>query len=243
MGIERERKDFLKPGTIKQMIYPSRCPMCDIALKPGTEGFCQKCFSQLSFIEKPVCEKCGRPVSDGNVFCGDCLVTAHEFEAGRFVFSYEQMAGSIYRFKYMNRPAYAKTYALETVKRLSGWLDEMSPDAFIPVPLFKKRLIERGYNQSEELAKALSKLTHIPTMAHTVERIRNTQPQKLMGIEGRRINVKKAFIVKENVVKLTTVVIVDDIFTTGSTIDSLAAELKANGVKHVFFLTISGAGT
>lgn len=228
---------------IRKIFFPERCPVCDAALPVCKKGFCEKCYRRLTFIEEPVCFMCGRLVGKNTVLCPECVHLKRNFEGGRFVFSYSQVAESIYRFKYMNRPSYARGYALETVRVLKDWIEALSPDAFIPIPLYKKRLIDRGYNQSEELAKELSKLTGVPVKADCVKRIRNTVPQKMMDRKGRQNNLKKAFIVSENVVELTTVVLIDDIFTTGSTIDSLAETLKENGVKNIFFITISAAGT
>ena len=138
---------------------------------------------------------------------------------------------------------YAQTYAKAIKDELYDWIMATKAKALIPVPLHKKRLIARGYNQSKILADEISALTGIPVADKCVERVQNTAPQKLFNRKQRLINVKKAFIVRENVVKLDTVIIVDDIFTTGSTIDSLAGVLKESGVKKVFFLTVTAAGT
>ena len=186
---------------------------------------------------------CGRPVDATTEYCPECEGRKRNHDGGRFSFSYCQTAGSIYRFKYMKRPAYAEGYAKVLAREQKEWFDAIKPDALIPVPLYKKRLIERGYNQSQVLAKEISRLTGIPVYDKCVARVRNTKPQKQFDRNERLINLKNAFIVRENVVELETVIVVDDIFTTGSTIDSLAEELKRNGVKHVFFLTVSAAGT
>lgn len=225
------------------VLYPDRCPQCDQSRPVNQLGFCPECLGKFHYITEPVCFRCGRPVISREIFCAECANTKHEFEAGRFLFAYNEIADSIYRFKYMNRPSYATGYAIEIDRHLSEWLRDINPDALVPVPLHKKRLISRGYNQAEELAVKLSELTGIRVFPNLLIRTRNTVPQKLYDRKRRQLNVKKAFIVVENVVKLNVVVVIDDIFTTGSTIDAVAAELKANGVQKVFFLTISAAGT
>ncbi len=207
------------------------------------EALCKACRESLVIIKEPLCVCCGRPVKPFENYCADCMKQKHIFDGGRFVFPYEQTATTIYRFKYMNRAEYARTYASLIYEELGGWIDVIKPDAFIAVPLNKKRLIKRGYNQAAELSIELSKLAIIPAKNDLVGRLRNTAPQKLFDRAGRQNNVKNAFIVYENVVKLRTVVIVDDIFTTGSTIDSLARELKNSGVENVYFITITAAGT
>ncbi len=187
--------------------------------------------------------RCGRHVSKEKEFCEECESAKHSFEGGRSSFSYEQIAGSLYRFKYMNRQKYAKGYADVLCRELKEWIETIKPDALIPVPLHKKRLMKRGYNQAELLAKAISQKTGIPVLSHTVARVRNTVPQKTFDRKMRLNNLKNAFIVRESVVKLDTVLIVDDIYTTGSTVDSLAEALKACGVRRVFFVTVAAAGT
>lgn len=227
---------------VLKILYPDRCPLCDKARPIGETGFCPECMKNLQIIKEPVCVLCGRPVFAPGVRCEDCKNKTVAYDGGRALYAYSDIFESLYKFKYMGRRVYAKTYAREIVKHLGGWLDRISPDALIPVPIHKKRLIRRGYNQSTELALEISKLTGIPVKATLAARIKNTTPQKLKGKEERALNVKKAFIVKENVVNLRRVVIVDDIFTTGSTIDSLALTLKKGGVSEVFFLSVSRAG-
>lgn len=226
-----------------KILYPERCIICDGVLALSEKGVCGRCLPTLKLIRDPVCMRCGRPISSGTEYCEECEGRKHEFSGGRFSFSYEQAAAGIYRFKYMNRMRYARGYAGILCRELEVWLKAVSPDALIPVPLHKKRLIARGYNQAKLLADEVSKLTGIPVRDKCVARVKNTVPQKTFDRKHRLNNLKNAFIVRENVVKLDTVIVVDDIFTTGSTIDSLAEVLKAAGVRRVFFLTVTAAGT
>ncbi len=186
-------------------------------------GACEKCLGKL------------KTVKDEEQ--ADCSHEDFYFDGGRCSFAYSTVNDSIYRFKYMGRASYAKTYArLMVDERL------INPDALIPVPMHKKRLIKRGYNQATELAVEISRLTKIPVNDTCIIRQKNTIPQKLATRRLRSANMKKAFIVIENVVNLRRVVIIDDIFTTGSTVDSMAKELKKAGVKEVYFLTFARAG-
>jgi len=224
-------------------LYPPKCPICEKVTADRKLKFCADCYNKLHIIEEPVCVVCGKPISRLEARCADCEKQRHVFDGGRITFSYEQISDSVYRFKYMNRPEYAVSYAEVISKQQQDWLDVISPDLIIPVPLHKKRLIKRGYNQAEELANAISLYTKIPVNTTIVKRVKNTAPLKYSGRGERQNNMKGTFIVCENVVKLTTVVLVDDIFTTGSTLDSVAAELKSHGVKRIYFLTITAAGT
>ena len=227
---------------VLKILYPDRCPLCDTARSLKETGICPECEKKLIVIKEPVCIVCGRPLSKENSVCPDCKISPRYFDGGKSVFAYSSLNDSIYKFKYMNRAAYAKCYGKLMVKEVGEWLSWIKPDALVPVPLHKKRLIARGYNQATELAEEISRLTGIPVRESLAGRRKNTVPQKLMDKRGRQINMKRAFIVREDVVKLRRVVVIDDIFTTGSTINSLAKELKEAGIKEVWFLTVSRAG-
>lgn len=214
--------------------------MCDRARPVDETGFCPQCSKNLIKADATSLGG-GRFLYALNDACIDETEEIF-YDGGRSIFAFSCLSSGIYRFKYMNRAPYAKAYAGVMLSVCDTWLEGLGVDAFIPVPLHKKRLIQRGYNQAEELACELSKLTGIPVNTTLIERVKNTTPQKMMDKNGRFRNMKKAFIVVENVVKLRRVVIVDDIFTTGSTINSMAKELKAAGVKEVFFLTLCRAG-
>jgi ComF family protein len=148
------------------------------------------------------------------------------------------MRMSIYRFKYLGRSEYAKFYASDICDRLGKEIDRMDADALIPIPIHSSRQRERGYNQAVELSRELSKLTGIPTCADIVKRVKKTIPQKELNPQERQNNLKKAFNISSDVVKLNKTIIIDDIYTTGSTIDAVAKELKTHGVKEVYFITL-----
>ena len=227
---------------ILNLIYPDRCPLCDTARPVKETGVCPECSKKLITVKGHVCEKCGRPLDKEKMICDDCIANNFSFDGGKSIYTYSSVSDSIYRLKYMNRAAYAKTYGRLMAREAKDWFEWIKPDALVPVPLHKNRLIKRGYNQAEELADEISKQTGIPVAGYLVKRSKNTVPQKLVDKAGRQRNMKKAFIVEENVVSFKRIVLIDDIFTTGSTIDSLARVLKDAGVKEVFFLTISRAG-
>ena len=228
---------------IQDLIYPRRCAFCDRPLRKDETGACEDCKKKLCYIPEPVCLCCGKPVMRGEEKCLDCKEKNHIFTAGRFPLSYEFAREGIYRFKYNNRKEYGAFYAASIMERWGEWLKGLHPEALIPVPLHEKKLRKRGYNQAEILSRELSKLLLVPTDNSVVKRVRNTIPQKLFSRKQRQINMKKAFIVSENSVKYEKVLVVDDIFTTGSTIDSISRELKLSGVREVYFITATGAGT
>ena len=226
-------------------LFPRKCVMCDraVAESGSLGGFCKNCAERLKLIKGPVCLTCGRPVEKYREYCNDCGELQHEFIAGRFAFRYSDIADSVYRFKYDKHPEYAKTYAEVLYRELKPWIESLDADGFIPVPIHKKRLLKRGFNQSELLAKELSKLSGIPCYENLVKRHKNTLPQKNFDRNTRKINVKNSFICVENSVKLSNAILIDDIYTTGSTLDSVTGVLKARGIRNVYFVTITAAGT
>ena len=144
------------------------------------------------------------------------------------------MKQSIHRFKYDNKREYADFYIEEILKHYGTWIESLQVDAIIPVPLHRSKQRSRGFNQAELLAKGIGKALQIPVEAKVVERYRKTKVQNVLNDTERKNNVKKAFKIAGNVVKLKKVLLVDDIYTTGSTIDAIAEVLKEAGVEQVY---------
>ncbi len=117
-------------------------------------------------------------------------------------------------------------------------LRSWNPDALVPIPLHKTRKRKRGFNQAQLLAEKLGKRLEIPVEKRILERTKKTGPQKELNDVQRRANLKNAFQVRQNDVRLKRIVLVDDIYTTGSTIDAAAAVLLEHGAEKVYFLTI-----
>lgn len=185
--------------------------------------------------------KCGKPVEFQEIeYCYDCSRRKHVYDKGIGLFSYsDELKKSIYRFKYNNKREYAKFYGEEMVRHLGDIINEWDADMIIPVPLHKSRLIERGYNQAELIAKELSKGVGIPVKKDVLVRNKKTKPQKWLNEKERKDNIEKAFTIRKNIVKLKKVVLVDDIYTTGSTVDSCARELKDKGAEKVYCVSLS----
>ena len=227
-----------------ELLFPRRCPVCDEPV-PLKEGLCCKaCRGKLQKIRDPYCLRCGKPLSDATrEYCADCGKTKHLYVRGRSLYEYESAAPAIYRFKYGGRQEYATFFGQELAEELGRFITDFSPQALVPVPLSRKRLHTRGYNQAALLAKELGKCLDIPVWEHAVSRVRNTVPQKELNAAERQNNLKKAFKIASNDVKLSTIIIVDDIYTTGSTIDALTEVLQNAGAKKVGFVSLStGSG-
>lgn len=226
-----------------QLIYPRRCPVCDNIVTPFGEKICPRCITKLKIIEEPWCIKCGKALLQETALCRDCERQEHYFERGRSLYEYRSAALSIYRFKYGGRREYASLYASHIRRFLGPFIESVRPDMLIPIPLHRKRYRKRGYNQAEILAKEISSEMNIPVCKGAMRRIKNTSVMKMLAPSERRDNIKNAFIISRNSVKLKTIIIIDDIYTTGATIDEAARALKEAGAKKVYFVTLAGGSS
>lgn len=159
---------------------------------------------------------------------------------GRAAFEYDSvMRESIGRFKYKNRREYGGFYGEELWKICGKSICSWNIDLLIPIPLHKSRRRARGFNQAELVAEKLGKKLQIPVSADILVRARKTQAQKELNDQERKINLKNAFQVVKNEVKSKNILLIDDIYTTGSTIDAASSVLLEAGAEKVYFLSIS----
>lgn len=220
-------------------MFPRRCPVCD-RVAPFGKLICVPCSQGLEFVGDERCCKCGKSMrANEGEYCYDCSRHKHDYDQGRAIFEYESIKDSIYRYKFRGRAEYARFYGEAMAKAAVRELELWKPDAILPVPLHKSKMQKRGFNQALQLGRELAKITKIPCYEDVIVRTRKTIPMKELGLHERQINIKNAFIVRRYDVKLKRVVIVDDIYTTGSTIDAIARELKKTGVEKVYFLTLA----
>lgn len=229
---------------IISLIFPRRCPVCDRPVNPFGELICLSCEEKVHYLQAPFCMKCGKKIQKPNeAYCEDCKRIKHMYDKGYSLFEYGSVAQSLYRFKYEGRREYGAYYGERMATLLGKEIRSLSPQAIVPVPVHITRKIERGYNQAEILAKELGKRLQIPVDKKLIKRVKKTVPQKELGPAERQNNLKNAFKIGYNDVKLDTIVIIDDIYTTGSTIDAVSAELRKAGVKRIYFIALaSGKG-
>lgn len=220
------------------LFFPRRCAICDGVI--GKEaGICKKCAEKIHFLPDHVCMTCGKKVNEGVIYCYDCGRKEHNFVRNYAVFPYDDVRKSLYRFKYNGRAEYAGYYAKAAYNRWGKQIRKLGVEALVPVPLHSSRMRKRGYNQAEELAKELSILTGIPVRTDLVKRCKKTKPLKTLNVSERQNNLKKAFLFTQNDVKLKTIIVIDDIYTTGSTLDAVAAVCMDAGIKQIYGLTVA----
>ena len=225
--------------SLLDFIFPARCAVCDQVLPWGQREICLECKANIQYLGNQVCFRCGKKVREEEEYCYDCSRRKHEFDQGRALFSYEFIRPSLYRFKYAGRKEYARFYAKSMAGEFRSQKQIWQPQALLPVPIHKKRRKKRGYNQAEEIARELGKLWHLPVLTNVIFRTKNTRPMKEIVGTDRQNNLKKAFKLGTNDVKLNTIIIIDDIYTTGSTIDAVAGECRKVGIENIYFITVS----
>lgn len=221
-------------------LWPEICPFCGRASSQGICGVCRKDLEKLK-IQEPRCKKCGKPVARmEQEYCHDCEHTLHHYDSGLALWLHRKpVSTSIYRFKYHNQRSFGACYARELAEQFAPAIRRWNPDLIIPIPLHRSRRRKRGYNQAQIIACQLGKRLGIPVDVSSLCRRRPTSPQKMLGHGERRANLRKAFALKSGFVPVAAVLLVDDIYTTGSTMDAAADILKKAGVEKVYFLTIS----
>ncbi len=224
---------------ILEILYPARCPVCHNIVR-GKGRVCPSCKKKLCYIKEPKCKKCGKEIErPEQEYCRDCQRFAHAYDRGAAVFAYDPvMRRSISMFKYHNRREYAKFYAEEMYSRCSYFLKTCRPDVILPVPVHRLKKRQRGFNQAELVAKELGKLMKVPVVTDYLIRAEKTTPQKELTRQMRKANLKKAFAVTKTGVSYERVLLIDDIYTTGATIDAISEILRENQTKNIFFLTI-----
>jgi ComF family protein len=223
------------------IILPPRCILCKKEIKEHP-GVCSDCFKNIKFITEPICKSCGYPYEidmelKKDFKCPNCISQKYKFDLARSAIVYNDFSKSlVLPFKHNDRTYFAGVFA--------RWLKTSDKDIFkdidyiIPIPIHKFRLIKRGYNQSSILAKYLSKLVKIPVLYNAVIRTKNTKYQGGMQLRARKENVKAAFKTKSKEIKGKNILLIDDVFTTGATVNECAKILKKSGAEKVHVLTL-----
>lgn len=222
------------------LLFPRRCPVCDGIVREPGEKICLSCLKKLKLLTPPWCLCCGKKLSEEAEYCPECGEAEQPFVRGRMLYEYQSAAPAIYRFKYGGRREYADFFGEQVSLYLGDFIKSASPQALVPIPLHKKRERKRGYNQADLLAQSIGRRMGVPVLRRTLVRTKNTAPLKRLNPQERQNNLKKAFKIARNDVELKTIIIIDDIYTTGSTIKEAARVLKQAGAEKIYFITLAG---
>ena len=237
------------------LIYPPRCLICQAFLQDQNtvQGgqdipFCQTCFKEFTPIKSPICSLCGRPFSDGTEqdhICEDCLRKRPSYDIARAPYLYDgALMTAIHELKYAQRSHLADSLGSLLALFAQTCIGELRGSLVMPVPLHPKRLRARGFNQSLLLARCVASKTGAELDFLSLRRTKFTKPQTELSSEERKKNVRKAFeVVKPEVVKKRTILLVDDVATTGSTLNECAKALKRAGADSVLCLVLARTST
>ena len=232
---------------VELLVFPSFCRLCSRPLgRPGEKVVCRECWEALAPRRGPACVCCGRffEGAGGDHVCGRCLERVPPYTLHRSCGRYDgALRDLILLFKYgrvsaLGRPlARFAAAALEAEEGL--W---EGADGLVPVPLHPKRKRERGFNQSQVLARELARIRGLAVVDNGLVKVRNVPPQASLEAAGREANVRGAYTVRRRArVEGRVLVLVDDVFTTGSTLGECGLVLKRAGAREVRALTLAQA--
>jgi len=220
-------------------ILPWRCVVCSLSC--SRPGICASCKSTMPW-NSPACIQCGLPLAnEHDQRCGACLgcSPACDFVVSPLLFEFP-VNRLVHRFKFKRDLASGSVLACLMLEKLR-LADSGSPDLVIPVPMHRWRLMCRGLNPAFVLARQLGRSLHIPVAVHDLQRHRHTRTQTGLDAARRRRNLKGAFRWSGRTLKNRSVVLVDDVMTTGSTITECSRVLRRAGARRVSAWTIARA--
>lgn len=245
---------------LQELLFPRRCPFCHEIVPVEGETICPDCrryVRKYYLIREPVCKRCGKALTRSETeYCMDCAGHRRSFDGGISLFRYGRrylkpvmgkkpgyekhyMGESVLRFKYHNCREYADYYIEELMREYGKRLRRLRPDVIIPVPVHPARRRMRGYNQAEILAEKLGEALGTEVCTDLLIRVKKTRPQKELNDAQRLRNLTEAFTVAGKVPgEYRTVLLIDDIYTTGSTMEACSRKLKEAGVHRIFCISI-----
>ncbi len=226
------------------LFFPPLCLLCREPVA-DPDSLCPACWTEMQFIDGPVCARCGLPFeidAGPDTVCGACIADPPQFDKARAILRYDDAS---------KKPVLALKHAdrLDLVPAFAKWLDRAGrdllaeTDMIVPVPLHRLRLWKRRYNQSAEIARGLSRLSGVPLQPLVLERRKPTPSQGTMpSAAARRKNVVGAFCVSKPAraaLKAKRVLLIDDVLTTGATASACARALKRAGAASVYVLALA----
>jgi len=224
-------------------VLPPRCLKCGDILSTA-QGLCPDCWRKLTWLGAPCCACCGQPFpfdAGGDSLCGACLQKKPAYDRARAVFRYDDESRDlVIGLKHADRT--------ESVPALAGWMSRAgaalleSTELIVPVPLHWSRLATRRFNQAALLAQAIGRKAGLPVLPQALTRRRATKSQGHLGRLARFRNVKGAIAVSERHATTVTnrrILLIDDVITTGATVESAAKALISAGARNVDVLALA----
>ncbi len=242
-------QDFFPPSFLRKFlhtIFPATCASCKIPLwDDPIPGICQTCWGTIAKISSPCCTRCGVPFDSPLALqhspthtCGSCRTKPPAFAQAWSLFPYQSpLKEAIALFKYHGKRSLTTPFLHAMISALP---DLPNIDLLMPVPLHPQRLRERGYNQSALLAYGLSRHLKVPLLLSCLLRTRATVPQTSLTRKERLTNLRKAFAIKDiSRIKDQRILLIDDVYTTGTTLHECAKTFRKAGSGPVYGLTLA----
>jgi ComF family protein len=228
-------------ASLLDLVLPARCPGCR-TIVDGDGRYCLSCWQALQFLTPPWCARCGTPFAHDHgpaAECGACLAEPPKYDSARAALAYGGPArATLLAFKHGDRDYLARIMAPH-MARAAG--DLLGPDILVvPVPLHRWRLWRRGFNQAALLAEQLCRNSGATLSVDAIERVKATPMSTGLGRKARAANVRGAFRVRRRtLVKGARILLVDDVLTTGATVEACARILRRAGAAEVHVLTFA----
>lgn len=222
-------------------ILPCRCPSC-AEITDSNEDFCSKCWKKLNFITKPYCSICGRQFNISileGMKCGKCLQSYHYYDWSRSLVKFDEYSKKIiHTFKYKDKTSLAETFTKLLYNQYSHELHNI--DLIIPVPMNRFKRLFRMYNPALLLVLEMNKIINTTMIPDILIKTKWTKAQTYLSKNEREKNLAGSIIInKKYQIQGKRILLLDDVVTTGTTINKCAKILKAAGAKHVSVMTIA----
>lgn len=228
---------------LDELFFPRRCPVCQDIASPWGEGICDTCRKKLRPVAEKGCMKCGRLLLEGEKeYCADCSRKKRSITRGLTGYDYRQewVRSMILEVKYHNARQLLDYPCRVAAQAYSEIISSWQCDCLIPVPLHPSRRRKRGFNQAQEIAVRMGCEWQFPTDSKVLFRVKKTLPQKNLDSVSRQTNLMEAFQVDPIRARLyERVILVDDIYTTGSTMEACAKTLLEAGVQKVYAFALA----
>ena len=245
--IQKHTKVFLGSilkifNSFLEFIFPSTCPICKKRVLSNND-LCSECWNQINWISSPKCFKCGYPFpanldKDEFSLCPDCMLNESNIEMIRSSCEYDNFSRKIIlAFKYSNALRYNKLIYNSMIRVIKEIEDKI--DLIIPMPLSYFRLVKRGYNQATLIAKPIAKYLKVKLDINSVKR-KYMKSTRGKTFKQRKEDIKNVFkVINTNNIKGKTILLVDDVMTTKSSLEELAKTLKKAGANKIFAVTFA----
>ncbi|RKU09204.1 hypothetical protein C6503_21945 [Candidatus Poribacteria bacterium] len=238
LQLSSQLREMLETATV--FLYPAKCRVCDGFLGVASMPYiCVNCWQDVQYIEPPWCDICG--TLDVNGLCDECAISPPRYGKLRSIaFYHTTLQQAIHLFKFEKKRVFAQPLVQLINAHIPSDYDIAEYDFILPIPIHKKRLRERGFNQAALLADGIAKAENIPVLVNTLVRKRHTVAQSSLDRDARQQNIVGAFEVQTpDVIRGKRLLVIDDVFTTGATIREAVSELWTADPAEIDVLTLA----